>query len=100
MQAHNDYRLSNDYIKVKTSTVVTLDEFFQIKTEEGPVDIKTTIECDFVDLPEKYHEIALNMLTAKYLNRVSFGDNPFSECKPIVKRKWWQFWKSKYFQLN
>jgi hypothetical protein len=52
------------------------------------------------NIPEKYHEVALNILTAKYLNKVSFGDNPFSECKPIVKRKWWEFWKSKYIPTN
>jgi hypothetical protein len=95
-----DYNLQNDYINIKTSTVVTLNEFFQLKTTDGPIDIKADIKCDFADIPEKYHEVVLNMLTSKYLNRVSFGNNPFSECKPIVKRKWYQFWKSKYFQLQ
>jgi hypothetical protein len=95
-----DYNLQNDYINIKTSTVVTLAEFFQLKTTDGPIDIKVDIKCDFADIPEKYHEVVLNMLTSKYLNRVSFGDNPFSECKPIVKRKWYQFWKSKYFQIQ
>jgi hypothetical protein len=38
------------------------------------------------------------MLTSKYLNKVSFGDNQFSECKPPLKRKWWQFWKADIFR--
>ena len=35
----------------------------------------------------------LFMLSVKYLNRVSFGDNPFSQCLPAPKRRWYQFWK-------
>ena len=50
------------------------------------------------NFPEKYHEIFLNVLTSKYLGKVSFGDNPFSECKPMIRRKWWQFWKPKYIE--
>jgi hypothetical protein len=92
-----EYNLAQDVVSVKASTVVELKEYFSLQTQETPIDIVTTIKCDFVNIPEKYHEIVLNMLTSKYLNKVSFGNNPFSECKPLVKRKWWQFWKSQYF---
>jgi hypothetical protein len=92
-----EYSLEQDVISVKTSTIVELKEYFILQTQEKPIDIVTTIKCDLVNIPEKYHEIVLNMLTSKYLNKVSFGDNPFSECKPLLKRKWWQFWKSEYF---
>jgi len=92
-----EYNLERDTVSVKASTVIELKEYFTIQTEEAPLDIVTTIKCDFIDIPERYHEVALNMLTSKYLNKVSFGNNPFSECKPMVKRKWYQFWKSKYF---
>jgi hypothetical protein len=95
-QSKTEYSLNMDSIVVKASTIVTLNEYFEVLTEDGPVDVKTTIQCDFVDIPEKYHEVVLNMLTVKYLNKVSFGNNPFSECKPIIKRKWWQFWKKEY----
>jgi hypothetical protein len=54
--------------------------------------------ADFATIDKKYHEIFFNVISSKYLNKVAFGDNPFSECKPIVPRKWWQFWKSKYVQ--
>ena len=53
----------------------------------------TKIEADFDTIPEQYHEVFLNMVTAKYLNTTSFGDNPFSLCVPAIKKKWYQFWK-------
>jgi hypothetical protein len=94
------YNIGADHINVKASTTVNLKEYFVIQTLDGPIDIVVNINSDFADIPEKYHEICLNMLTSKYLNKVDFGNNPFSECKPIVKRKWYQFWKSKYFQQS
>jgi hypothetical protein len=68
-----------------------------VHTEDGPIELTTEIIADFVDIPEKYREVFMNVLTAKYLNKVSFGGNPFSQCSPVVKRKWYQIWKSKYF---
>lgn len=87
----------SDRVNIKTSTVVKLNEYFTVHTEDGPFDLTAEITADFGSIPEKYHEVFMNVLTSKYLNKVSFGENPFSECKPVVKRKWWQFWKSKYF---
>lgn len=89
--------IGSDYLNVKTSTIVKLNEEFVVMTEDGPIELIVEISADFVKIPEKYHEIFLNVLTSKYMNKVSFGNNPFSECRPIVKRKWWQFWKSEYF---
>lgn len=94
------YNLGTEYVNVKSSTVVKLNEEFIVHTEEGPYVLSTEITADFGTVPEKYHEVFLNVLTSKYLNKVSFGDNPFSECRPVVKRKWWQFWKSKYFSIQ
>ena len=92
-----DYNLQSDQITVKASTVVTLNEYFTLTTLNGPIDLKVEIKADLIDIPKEYHEVMLNMLTSKYINKVSFGHNPFSECKPPVKRKWYQIWKSKYF---
>lgn len=92
-----EYNLGNRHINVKSSSIVRLNEEFTVFTQDGPVQLDVEIVADFNQIPEKYREVFLNVLTAKYLNKVSFGDNPFSECKPIVKRKWWQFWKSEYF---
>ena len=94
------YNLGADHINVKTSTIVTMKEYFVIQTLDGPIDIVVNIKSDFADIDSKYHEIALNLLTSKYANKVSFGDNPFSLCQPTRKRRWYQFWKSKYFQSD
>jgi hypothetical protein len=87
----------NQFADIKTSTLVTMYEQLVVYSEDGPQTLSVKIVADFDELPKKYHEIFLNVLTAKYLNKVSFGANPFSECKPVKKRKWYQFWKSKYF---
>lgn len=85
------------YVNIKASTLVRLQEQFEIFTENGPIKMVAEVSVDFVGIPQQYHEICLNVLTSKYLNKVNFGDNPFSQCKPVVKRKWWQFWKNRYF---
>jgi hypothetical protein len=91
-----DINMGTEYLTVKSSTVVKLFEDFEVITENGPINLRVDISADFEKIPEEYYEIFFNVLTSKYSNRVSFGQNPFSECKPVVKRKWYQFWKSKY----
>jgi hypothetical protein len=60
---------------------------------EEPIELDVKIIADFNTIPEKYHEVFLNIMSSKYYNRVSFGDNPFSQCVPPKKKKWYQFWK-------
>ncbi len=82
-------------INVKAAKVVTLHNNLKLITiGEGAVSLDVKIEADFDSIPEKYHEVFLNMLSSKYLDTVSFGDNPFSMCVPPPKKKWWQFWKT------
>ena len=82
-------------INFKTAKVVTLHNNLKLITiGDGAVSLDVKIEADFDTIPEKYHEVFLNMLSAKYLDTVSFGDNPFSQCVPPPKKKWWQFWKA------
>lgn len=95
-----EINLGSDYINIKASTIVRLNENFVVFTEEGPITLEVDIHADFEKIPEKYHEIFLNVLTSKYLNKVSYGQNSFSKCNPIVKKKWWEFWLSKYFTKN
>jgi hypothetical protein len=98
-EKNTDFHIGNgSYINIQTSSIVKLNEQFIVYTEEGPIELTVDIVADFDKIDKKYHEIFFNVLASKYLNRASFGDNPFSECKPIVERKWWQFWKSKYVQ--
>ena len=99
IEKNENYNLGVDYINVKTSNIVTVNEQIDIFTQSGPVELMMTITSDFSKIDPKYHEICMNVITAKYINKVSFGDNPFSQCKPVVKRRWWQFWKSEYFSL-
>ena len=93
------YNLGNDYVNVKASSTVKLNESFTVFTQEGPIELSVDIIADFAEIPEKYHEVFMNVLTSKYINKVSYGENPFSQCKPIIKRKWWQFFKPKFIEL-
>jgi hypothetical protein len=96
-QNEGEFHLGNgDFINVKTSSNVTLVEQFVVQTHDGPISLNVKINADFATIDKKYHEIFFNVLCAKYMNKVSFGENPFSECRPIIKRKWWQFWKPKF----
>jgi hypothetical protein len=90
-----EINLNADVIYVTSSTVVRMNEYFTLQTENGTIDLKVDVSADFKDIPVEYHEIMINMLTSKYLNKVSFGHNPFSKCNPPKVRKWYQFWKSK-----
>lgn len=61
------------------------------KKESIELDVK--ILADFGSIPDEYHEVFLNMMTTKYYNRASFGDNPFSKCIPPSRKRWYEFWK-------
>jgi hypothetical protein len=82
-------------INVKAAKVVTIHNNLKLITiGDGAINLDVKIEADFDTIPEKYQEVFLNMMSAKYLDTVSFGDNPFSQCVPPPKKKWWQFWKA------
>jgi hypothetical protein len=82
-------------IDIKTSKIVTLHNGLKLITlSNGTIPLEVKIEANFDTIPEQYHEVFLNMLSAKYLDVVSFGDNPFSNCVPPPTKKWWEFWKT------
>lgn len=83
-----------NFYSVKSSTLVKLHESITLLTETGSKTLMVEITSDFDTIPSEYHEVFLNMLTSKYLNRVSYGDNPFSNCTPMKKKRWWQFWRN------
>lgn len=83
-----DYNLKEDVITTKSSTVVKLSNFLTLTTTEETIDLRVEIVADFENIPHKYHEIFLNMLTSKYLGKVSFSDNPFSVCRVSEKKSW------------
>jgi hypothetical protein len=94
---NQDIGFSGEWINIRKSTVITLNDYLVVQHNDGPIQLKVNITADFNTIPKEYHEIFLNVLSARYQGRVNFGDNPFSNCKPVQKRKWYQFWKSKYF---
>jgi hypothetical protein len=89
----NEISLGNNYLNIQTSKNVELNEVLSLMTEEGAYDLEIKIIANFETIPEKYHEVFINMMTVKYYGKVSFGDNPFSQCLPPKKKKWYQFWK-------
>ena len=92
-----EYNLNADHIDVKASSIVKLHQYLTIIQTDGqpPLDLRVDITTDLVDIPEQYHEIILNMMTSKYLGKVSFSNNPFSKAYPPAKHIWWEFWKAK-----
>ena len=82
-------------LNVKKASIVSLHNSLKLITpQDGAMSLDIKIEADFDTIPEKYHEVFLNMVSAKYIDSVSFGDNPFSQCQPPPKKKWWQIWKA------
>lgn len=86
-----EINFDSESLQITTSPIVKLNEYVTLLTEKGPIDLKVDIIADFKDVPEEYHEVMVNILTSKYINKVSFGHNPFSKCNPPKKRKWFNF---------
>jgi len=80
-------------LNMKSSQLVTLNQTLTLVVPNGGAhQLSIKIEADFDTIPAEYHEVFLNMLSAKYLSTVSYGDNPFSQCVPAPAKRWWQFW--------
>ena len=91
---------SGNNMEMKSSRLVTTYQVLYLTTpEDGTIPMTVKIEADFDTIPKEYQEVFMNMISVKYLNRVSFGDNPFSQCLPAPKRRWWQIWKSKTIEI-
>jgi hypothetical protein len=91
---------SGNNMVMKSSQLVKTNQTLYLTTEDkGTLALSIDIIADFDSIPEEYQEVFLNMMAARYLGRVSFGDNPFSQCLPIPKRRWWQIWKPKNLDI-
>jgi hypothetical protein len=86
-------------LDLRSSRIVSTKQTLYLSTAQGSIPLNVDISCDFDSIPKEYHEVFLNIFSAKYLNRVSFGDNPFSQCLPAPTKRWWQFWKKKNSEL-
>ena len=78
-----------------TKLITCYETLTLIVNGKGGIPLEIKIQADFDTIPEEYHEVFLNMISAKYLKTTSFGDNPFSKCLPVPKRRWYQFWKAR-----
>lgn len=82
------------HLNLQSSQYITTNNSLKLITiDDGAIEMNVEIRADFSNVPEKYHEVFLNMFSAKYISSVSFGDNPFSQCIPQPKKKWYQIWK-------
>jgi ABC-type transporter MlaC component len=82
-------------LNIETAELVTVYDTVALHTLNNDfIQLNVKIQADLSEVPEKYHEVFLNILSAKYVGKVSFGENPFSQCVPEPKKKWWQFWKA------
>jgi hypothetical protein len=87
-------------ISMKSAKIVSTYQTLYLTTpKDGTISMNVKIEADFDTIPLEYQEVFMNMVSVKYLNRVSFGDNPFSQCLPAPKRRWWQIWKPKTIEI-
>lgn len=88
------YLGSGNNLIMNTSRLITCHETLTLVVNgKGGIPLDIKIQADFDTIPEQYHEIFLNMMAAKYCKTVSFSDNPFSQCRNTIKKRWWQFWK-------
>lgn len=80
----------NDYLNCRVSNIVQVKDELVVLDGDKHIVLEIDIIADLRTIPEEYHEIFLNMLTTKYMGKVNFGNNPFSQCKKIEKKKWWK----------
>jgi len=86
--------LDGGHLNIESAQYIqTYNSLKLITIEDGVIELNIEVKADFSKIPEKYHEVFLNMFSSKYVGTTSFGDNPFSKCKPAPKKKWWQIWK-------
>jgi hypothetical protein len=91
---NNEIYLGGGHLNIQSASYVQTYNSLQLITpDDGSIELNVEIKADFSKIPEKYHEVFLNMFSSRYIGTTSFGDNPFSICKPPLKKKWYQFWK-------
>jgi hypothetical protein len=90
-----EYSIGGNHIKVQSTRTVEVHDLLVVMDNEESFELDIKIIADFDSIPPKYQEVFLNMITSRYFGKVSFGDNPFSQCLPPKKKKWYQFWISK-----
>lgn len=83
----------NDYMKCRVSNMVQIKDELTLFDKDEVFVLEIDIVADLRTIPEKYHEVFLNMLTSKFMGKVNFDKNPFSMCLKEEKKKWWNIFK-------
>lgn len=76
---------NSDFVSIKSNLIVKIEDNFIMEAPDGAYELRVKIIADLETVPEKYREAFVNVLTSKYLNKVSFTSNPFSAC--LEKKK-------------
>jgi len=80
---------------VKSSYVVELnDELKLLTSDHSSVNLNVKISANFEKVPDEYHQVFLQMMSARYGGSINCYDNitPFEIPKP-KKKKWYQIFK-------
>jgi len=86
---------NGNHLTVKSSYLVEMkDELKLLKTDDSSVNLTVKITANFENIPDEYHQIFLQMMSARYGGSINCYDNitPFEMPKP-KKKKWYQIFK-------
>ena len=83
-------------LTLKSSYIVEAKDQLRLLKEEGKaITLDVKIQSSFETIPEEYHQIFLQMLSARYGGSINCYSNltPF-ELPKLKKKRWYQFWKN------
>lgn len=80
---------------IQNRKLVILFEKLSLVDGKRTIELDIKIEADFEDIPKKYHEYFLSMITTKYYSKLYFNDTNFQTDMQIPKKPWYNFLKFK-----
>ena len=86
---------NGNHLTVKSSYLVEMrDELKLLKTDDSSVNLTVKITANFENIPDEYHQVFLQMMSARYGGSINCYVNitPFEIPKPKEK-KWYQIFK-------
>jgi hypothetical protein len=89
-EEQKEFEFGNNHLTMRPTCIVKVKETFTIYTSNGEINLDVDVTADLVQIPEEYREVFLNMLTTKYLNKVTFTQNIFSKPAPPKKLSLWK----------
>jgi hypothetical protein len=88
------YLGNGQHLTVKSSYLVEMRDQLKLLRNDDSITLNVKITANFENLPDEYHQIFLQMMSARYGGTINCYSNitPFQIPKPYDK-KWFQFWK-------